>query len=130
MLHLSIVVGDLGEAQAFYVDLLDCPPGRLGDGWMDVWFHGLQLTLQEQPEQVLPHHEQGRRHFGVTLDADEFAELTARLHADGGVRWLVPVTTDHQGTPRQQTKCKIADPSGNVVELKTYLDLEAALGPR
>jgi len=41
----------------------------------------------------------------------------------------VPVTTVHGGTPRQQTKCKLADPSGNVIELKTYADPEAAFAP-
>ena len=30
-------------------------------------------------------------------------------------------TTD-AGTPVEQTKCKIADPSGNVIEFKTYAD--------
>ena len=44
-----------------------------------------------------------------------------------GVAWLVPVTTDDEGEPTEQTKAKIADPSGNVIEFKTYRDVDAAL---
>ncbi len=130
VLHLSVVVRDLDEARSFYVDTLGCRPGRTEDGWMDVWFYGLQLTLQHQPEFVLAPGRQGSRHFGVALDAAGFTELTDRLQSDERVVWVVPVTTDRTGTPLQQTKCKIADPSGNVIELKTYLDPDAALAAR
>jgi hypothetical protein len=126
VLHLSIVVDDLAAARTFYVDTLGCRPGRECEGWLDVWFFGLQLTLQGRPDQVLSREEQGARHFGATLDVDTFATIVGRLEADPTVTWLVPVTTDHSGTPRQQTKCKLVDPAGNVVELKTYADPAAA----
>jgi extradiol dioxygenase family protein len=129
VLHLSIVVADLDEARTFYVDTLGCMPGRVQDDWADVWFWGLQLTLQQRPDQVLPLDRQGRRHFGVTLDAEGFAALESRLEASPDVTWVVPVSTDHAGTPRQQTKGKLADPSGNVIEFKTYLDPGAAFAP-
>jgi len=96
---------------------------------MDVWFFGLQLTLQEQPDQVLPLERQGRRHFGVTLAGGEFDGLVARLETAPDTRWLAAVATDHAGTPREQTKCKLADPAGNVIELKTYADPGAAFAP-
>ena len=37
------------------------------------------------------------------------------------------MSTDDPGTPVEQTKTKIADPSGNVIELKTYVDVAAEL---
>ena len=129
MLHLSIVVRDLDESRAFYADTLGCRVGRSRTEWMDVWFYGLQLTLQHQPQSVVPLEEQGNRHFGVTIDRDAFAALTDHLEADPSVRWVVPVSTDHPGTEREQTKCKLADPSGNVIELKTYRDPSAAFAP-
>ena len=52
-----------------------------------------------------------------------------RLEADPAIVWLVPVATDHAGTPLQQTKCKLAHPAGNVIELKTYTDPAAAFAP-
>lgn len=127
VLHLSIVVADLDDARGFYVDMLGCTQGRVHAAWMDVWFWGLQLTLQQRPDQLLPGERQGVRHFGVTLEAEEFSTVAARLEGTFDVVWIDRVATEHLGTPRQQTKCKVADPSGNVIEFKTYLDPEAAL---
>ena len=89
ILHLSLPVRDLGEARAFYVDVLGCT---------------------------------------VTLDREELDALVARL--DGaGARWLCPLGTDDPGTPLEQTKAKVLDPSGNAIELKSYADPSAALSP-
>lgn len=129
VLHLSIVVADLDKTRDFYVDTLGCRPGRIHRQWMDVWFYGLQLTLQLRPEDVLPPGRRGNRHFGVTLDAVGFEAAVARLQGSPDVSWEAPVSTDHAGTPRQQTKCKVVDPSGNVIEFKTYADPSAAFAP-
>jgi len=125
ILHLSLPVLDLGECKRFYVDQLGCDLAREQDGVIDVWFYGLQLTLQQHPDQVLAPEDRGVRHFGVTLGADELRELLARLDASG-VEWVRRVRTDFAGTPKEQTKAKIADPSGNVIELKTYAVPDAA----
>jgi extradiol dioxygenase family protein len=118
-------VRDLEEARTFYVDVLGCQAARARQGYQDVWFYGMQVTLQDRPSEAAL--EAGSvRHFGVTLDRHEFDAVMARLGA-GDVRWLSPVSTDDAGTPMEQTKAKIADPSGNVIELKTYADAAAAL---
>ena len=86
----------------------------------------MQVTLQDRPDEVAASTERGSRHFGVTLGRDDFDAVVARL--DCGRRRLVgPVSTDDEGHPTEQTKAKIADPSGNVIELKTYRDVDAAL---
>jgi extradiol dioxygenase family protein len=125
ILHLSLPVRDLAEAKRFYVEALGCDPGREYPDWCDVWFYGMQLTLQERPDQVLADEQRGDRHFGVTLTADELDHLLERV---GGhpVRWLAPVTIDYAGTPQEQRKAKILDPSGNAIEIKAYVDREAA----
>jgi len=126
ILHLSIPVRDVDEARAFYVQTLGCQAARTRDDFTDVWFYGMQITLQDRPDEVPPASTKGSRHFGVTLGRDEFEALIARLH-EHGVDWVVPVSTDDQGQDSEQTKAKIADPSGNVVEIKTYRDVDAAL---
>jgi extradiol dioxygenase family protein len=125
VLHLSLPVRDLAESARFYADVLGCEVGRVRDGWLDVWFYGMQVTLQERPEQVLPDDQRGVRHFGVTLPPDDLAALLDRL-ARHEVRWLAAVSTDHAGTPREQTKAKLLDPSGNAIEIKAYADPAAA----
>jgi hypothetical protein len=126
ILHLSIPVRDLAEARQFYLDALGCRPGRERPGWCDVWFYGLQLTLQEQPDQVLSGEQRGVRHFGVTLSGDQLDQLVERVGRHEVV-WLVPVTVDYPGTPEEQRKAKILDPSGNAIEIKAYADPDSAL---
>jgi hypothetical protein len=125
ILHLSIPVRDLEAARRFYLEALGCKSGRHNPGWCDVWFFGLQLTLQEQPDQVLSDQERGVRHFGVTLAAEELDQLLQRVSRHD-VRWLDPVSIDYAGTPQEQRKAKILDPSGNAVEIKAYVDPAAA----
>jgi extradiol dioxygenase family protein len=128
ILHLSLAVRDLAESIAFYVDALGCGLGRVQDGDADIWFFGMQVTLHERPAQVLAPEQRGVRHFGVTVGADELQSLLARAETRG-VEFLGPVATDYAGTAREQTKAKILDPSGNAIELKTYVDVAAALTP-
>jgi hypothetical protein len=125
MLHLSIPVRDLEEALDFYVGALGCQPARRREGFADVWFYGMQVTLQDRPGDVAEVRPTVR-HFGVTLHRSEFDALVAHL-GEVGVEWVVPVTTDDVGRPTEQTKGKIADPSGNVIEFKTYPDPATAL---
>jgi extradiol dioxygenase family protein len=129
ILHLSLPVRDLDEARAFYVDVLGCKIGRVRDGWIDVWFYGMQLTLHEEPDLVSAPDPRGVRHFGVTLGAEELARLLDRVRTQNvvpSIEWLRPLATDHAGTPRAQTKAMIVDPSGNAIELKSYADPAAA----
>jgi uncharacterized protein len=126
ILHLSIPVRDMDEARRFYVHTLGCQAARTRDDFTDVWFYGMQITLQDRPDEVPPPSARGSRHFGVTLGREEFESVVARLR-ERGVDWVVPVSTDDEGLATEQTKAKIADPSGNVVEIKTYRDVDAAL---
>jgi extradiol dioxygenase family protein len=127
ILHLSLPVTDLESSRSFYVDRLGCTAGQELPGAIDVWFFGLQLTLQERPDQVLSSEQQGVRHFGVTLEPSVLARLVTRLQSES-VQWISPLSTDTRGTLRGKTSAKLADPSGNVIELKAYDDPERALG--
>ena len=120
-LHLSLPVLDLDDSLAFYVDVLQCTPGRYRpeQGFADVWFYGLQLTLQHQPDQVLTAEQQGARHFGAALPPEELAAVITRLRA-APVAWVESPTTDTTGHLNGKTSVKFLDPSGNVIELKTY----------
>ena len=126
ILHLSIPVRDMGEARDFYVHTLGCQAARARPDFTDIWFFGMQVTLQDRPDEATGLVPGGSRHFGVTLGRDDFDAAVARLE-EADVAWLAPVSTDGSGTESEQTKCKIADPSGNVIEFKTYRDVDVAL---
>jgi uncharacterized protein len=127
VLHLSIAVRDLDEAAAFYADVLGCDVGRRTNDFVDVWFFGMQVTLHLTPDRLLSAEQRVVWHFGVTLGAAELTVALARAR-ETGATFLSEPATDYAGTPREQTKAKILDPSGNAIELKTYVDMESALG--
>ena len=120
VLHLSLPVNDLHAARDFYETTLGCRIGRTREDWFDAWFFGLQLTLQLRPLEVVDTSQQGVRHFGVVLPSlSEFNDLVNRIN-----------TSEHQwiSEPEQHTDAKLsgkiggklADPSGNVIEIKYY----------
>ena len=119
--HLSFPVEDLDEAIAFYVDLGGVP-GRREASWADVALFGAQLTLQQVPGDVLRPMPRSR-HFGATLPWQQWERLVGSL--DGFVE---EPHVDHPGTDFEQAKAMVADPSGNLIELKAYRQPAAVLG--
>lgn len=120
--HLSFPVADLDESLAFYEQVLGGVRGRREREWADVALFGAQFTLQHRPGEVTDPMPRSR-HFGVTLPWDEWHELIARLND-----FVEPPTIGHPNTEREQAKAMIADPSGNLIEIKTYRDPRAVLG--
>jgi extradiol dioxygenase family protein len=125
--HLSIPVADLEAAKRFYTEVLGARVGRTTDDWLDVLLWGHQITLQRLPGEVLSPEAQGKRHFGVILPWAEWDALGARLLARG-TPLLSPPAIANAGTPKEQGKIYLADPSHNVIEIKTYRDLAATIG--
>lgn len=122
ILHLSLPVDDLVAARSFYEDVLGCRIGRVRDEWFDVWFFGLQLTLALRPDEVRGADDQGARHFGVVLpDGDTFAALVDRI-AGHGVEWIRPPEIHADADLSGKVGGKLADPAGNIIELKHYPD--------
>lgn len=120
--HLSFPVRDLDVSIAFYRDHLGAIIGRREAGWADVGLFGAQVTLQHMPGDVLDPMPRSR-HFGATIGWDAWHELVGRLD-----RFVEPPTISYVGTPREQAKAMIADPSGNYIEVKAYRDARAVLG--
>jgi extradiol dioxygenase family protein len=120
--HLSFPVRDLDEAIEFYTGSLGGVAGRREAAWADVALFGAQLTLQHVPEDVLEPIPRSR-HFGATLAWPEWEQLISGLsHFVEGPR------VDYAGTDREQGKAMIADPSGNLIELKAYRRPDVVLG--
>ena len=125
--HLSLPVDSLETAQAFYCGLLGAPLGRQTPEWIDVLLFGHQLTLHARPDEVLPPHAQGVRHFGAILPWSQWQSLAARLQA-AGVDFVMPPTMAHEGTADEQGKLLLRDPSGHLVEIKAYRDAPRLFG--
>ena len=122
VLHLSLPVDDLHAARDFYERTLGCRIGREREDWFDAWFFGLQLTLQLRPQEVTDVSQQGVRHFGVVLPAlAEFDELVHRVAASGHA-WISKPEINSDAELNGKLGGKLADPSGNIIEIKFYAD--------
>src|SRR4051794_32608119 len=125
--HLSIPVSDLASSRRFYVEVLGASIGRANEEWMDVLLWGHQITLQHRPDEVLPVERQGKRHFGVVLPWDLWHEEIARLERSGA-KFLETPAAMLGATEDEHAKAYLADPSGNVIELKAYRNVQRTLG--
>ena len=118
VLHLSLPVHDLAAARDFYCRQLGLEIGRVRDDWFDVWFFGLQLSLQLAPEES-GRQTSGVRHFGVTLsDRAEF-DAVVKWAESHDIEWLSP-PTEHSEEFSRKIAAFTSDPSGNVIEFKFY----------
>jgi extradiol dioxygenase family protein len=115
--HLSIPVRDLDEAVAFYREILGADIGRHTEGFADAHLFGAQVTLQNDPASVSTPMPR-TRHFGATLPWEEWEEAAARLAQGQPV--VEPPTVSDRGRSTEQAKMMIADPSGNLIEIKAY----------
>ena len=131
--HLAIPAGDLTVAIDFYCNKLGCTRGnsefKYPDAWVDINFWGNELTLHAtEPGK----RNQGERHnvdmgnvsvphFGVHLDASEFANLKRRI-AEHGIEYIDPPYVRFAGTELEQETMFIEDTNGNCMEIKTMVN--------
>ena len=125
--HLSFPVRDLDEALAFYGGLLGGFAGRREERWADVLLFDAQLTLQHDPAAVTDPMPR-TRHFGATLEWSQWEALTTALAER--VAFVEPPKISRAGSNAEQGKAMIADPSGNLIELKAYRRPEMVLNVR
>lgn len=128
--HLAIPAGDLNVAVKFYCDLLGCNRGNSeansNDSWVDIDFWGNELTLHaSQPDESWRgvRHEVDMDkvvvpHFGVHLSAPEFEALKQRIEGSG-ISYVDDPYIRFRGTEFEQETFFIADPVGNILEIKT-----------
>jgi len=110
-------VRDLQEAVDFYRAHLGAQIGRHTAEFADALVFGAQVTLQNDPGSVsrpMPR----TRHFGATLPWDEWENAVSRLTGSDFIVEAAKVS--YEGEPTEQGKLMIADPSGNLIEIKAY----------
>ena len=129
--HLAIPVGDLDNAIEFYCDVLGCTKGNSEIGnWSDINFWGNELTLHSSScIQTGEQHDVDMGnvsvpHFGVHFEADEFKALKERL-IQKNIKFVDEPYVRFKGEIYEQETMFIADPNGNVLELKTMVNPNA-----
>jgi extradiol dioxygenase family protein len=123
--HLSFPVRDLPEAITFYCEQLGAEIGRSEDTFVDALLFGAQVTLQNDPANVLTPMPRSR-HFGATISWSAWEALANRF--TGAENVVEQPRVSYEGQPIEQGKLMISDPSGNFIELKAYRHPEQVLG--
>lgn len=126
--HLAFPVGDLESTRRFYVGLLGCHEGRSAETWVDLDFHGHQISAHVRPEDrnvALRNPVDGKSvpvpHFGLVLPWDEWNALAGRLR-DAGTDFVIEPYVRFEGKPGEQGTFFLEDPSGNCLEFKSFKD--------
>ena len=132
--HLAILAGNLARAIYFYCDVLGCTKGNsednLRDSWCDINFWGNELTLHASEGKLTKKYmhdvDMGNvlvPHFGVHLDAIEFANLKDRFKRTTP-KFIDGPYIRFKGEPLEQETMFIEDPNGNILEIKTMKNPE------
>ncbi|MEM8997631.1 MAG: VOC family protein [Acidobacteriota bacterium] len=127
--HLAFPVRDLDATRHFFVELLGCTEGRSAERWVDFDFHGHQISahLKDDGDPVAASNPvDGHRvpvpHFGLVLPWDRWQRLADSLEA-AGTEFVIEPYVRFAGEPGEQGTFFVRDPSGNVLEFKTFRDL-------
>lgn len=127
--HLALVVDDLEEARAFYAGVLSCREGRSAERWIDFDLFGHQLSLHlgegEGPSARNPVDGDSVPvpHFGVILLWEDWHSLRQRLE-EARVHFIIAPRIRFAGEVGEQATMFFSDPSGNMLEFKSFRDPE------
>ncbi len=123
--HLAFPCLDVAGTVAFYRGL-GATVGRYNDHAAILGFFGHQIVAH-RVDAIEPQHGIYPRHFGVMVDLGVLDQVEADL------RRLAPETTKRDlrfaGEPIEHHSLQARDPSGNVLEFKTYTDPGAPFAP-
>ena len=124
--HLAFPVKDLNATKDFYKKILNCKIGRESESWVDFNLYGHQIVAHLAPEECnyvssnkVDEDQIPCSHFGVILDWHEWEELYKKLDLLK-INFLINPKIRFKNKSGEQGTFFIEDPSGNVLEFKTF----------
>ena len=126
--HLAFPVNDITEAKNWYTKVLGCSLGRESERWIDFNFFGHQISAHLDPSESFSSGTNDVdgdnipvRHFGLILDWNEWQELSKKLISEN-IKFIVKPQIRFEGRVGEQATMFLSDPSGNVLEFKSFRD--------
>jgi uncharacterized protein len=119
--HLAIPVRDLDEAQEFYVTKLGCHLARRYDDRITLDFFGDQVVCHLS-EDIDPEPSLYPRHFGVTFRRREDFDAVLFCAETRDIPFFQACQPRFKDTVEEHLTFVLRDPSGNLIEFKTYRD--------
>ena len=124
--HLAFPVKNLNATKDFYKKILNCKIGRESESWVDFNLYGHQIVAHLAPEECnyvssnkVDEDQIPCSHFGVILDWHEWEELYKKLDLLK-INFLINPKIRFKNKSGEQGTFFIEDPSGNVLEFKTF----------
>ena len=123
--HAAIACRDIPEAADWYTSVVGAKPVRILDDRVTLSVGGvLQLVCHLHPELADPAPMPYPRHIGLTMfDGEDYARMKAHIESIKHPFLMNPMTRFPLNKHEHQS-FMLADPSGNVVEFKWYVNPE------
>ena len=127
--HLAIPVNALDQSVKFYQEVLGCQVGRTSVHSAILNFFGHQLVLHNSDEPVPMQDGIYPRHFGLVVDdQSDWDDIVDHLEGHK-IDFLIEPGVKHLGEVTEYQTLFFRDPSGHVIEIKTYKNEAARFDP-
>jgi len=124
--HIAFPVNNLESAKRFYTKILGCSKGRESDKWIDFNLYGHQVVAHLSPDECRKSNVNkvdgdmvSCRHFGVILSWDQWETLGKKIKKNK-IRFMIKPKIRFKDLKGEQGTFFIEDPSGNVLEFKSF----------
>lgn len=126
--HLAFPVHDLELSKDFYIKVLSCELGRESKKWVDFNLYGHQIVAHLAPEDcnnnkvnIVDGDQIPSFHFGLILEWSEWEKLYKYIQSIK-IKFLINPKIRFMHQNGEQGTFFIKDPSGNVLEFKSFKD--------
>ena len=125
--HVAVPCRNLEEAARWYAEVLGAQPVRILKDRVTFSFGGvLQLVCHLERRAIVPNPRAYPRHHGLTfLHMEDFTRLKEHI-VKLGIKFLVRPVVRFADGPHEHQTFMVVDPSGNVVEFKSYVRPECS----
>ena len=124
--HLAFPVLNINETIQWYTNILGCKIGRQDKRWVDFNFYGHQISAHLVDQEIkfkniniVDGENIPCRHFGIILSQTEWNKLSKELILKK-INFIIKPNTRFKGKKGEQSTFFIKDPSGNVLEFKSF----------
>ena len=124
--HLAFPVTNIKKTINWYTTVLECKIGREDKRWVDFNFYGHQISahlINDTKRLSDTNKVDGKnipcRHFGIILTKKNWDKLSDKL-INKKTNFLIKPNTRFEGEKGEQSMFFIKDPSGNVLEFKSF----------
>ncbi|PCJ62357.1 MAG: glyoxalase [Planctomycetota bacterium] len=129
--HIALRIRNIDEAKEFYGEKLGFKEDRSSAHTIVYNMYGHQLVLHIDKEigesGTITNSDQGGGiqvpHFGAILPMDEWKVYAAKLKAVN-LNFMLEPNIRNEGKDDENATMFFADPSGNVIEFKTFKDID------